>query len=73
MLVLTEDMVREHSTDAARRYVLVTRERMRAEVVRDGVEVVTHRRSYRRLEQSITSAALAQVWPHADIEAALAD
>ena len=72
MLVLTDDMVQQHSTDAARRYVLVTRERMRAELARDGIEV-TRRRSYRRLEQTITPSALAQVWPHADIEAALAD
>jgi hypothetical protein len=60
--------VRERSTVAAREYVLAARARLRMEEQRYG----TSRRSSQQLERSISPAELAKMWPHADIDAALA-
>ena len=66
MLVLDRSELTRHSTEAARAYVLATRARLRAERARNG-EAARDRRSYQRLERSISAAALAQVWPHAEL------
>jgi hypothetical protein len=72
MMVLHDQDVIRHSTAAARQYVLSTRDRLRAEVERDG-ELARHRRSYKRLQESITAEQLVHTWPRADLEAALVD
>jgi hypothetical protein len=72
MDVLINGQVRGRSTEAARAYVLLTRDRMQAERARVGERVV-EQRSFQRLVQSISSEALASTWPDADLEAALAE
>jgi hypothetical protein len=72
MMVLHDQEVIRRSTEAARQYVLSTRDRLRAEVARDG-DLARNRRSYLRLQESITAEQLAHTWPRADVEAALAE
>jgi hypothetical protein len=72
MMVLQDQDVTRRSTEAARQYVLSTRDRLRAEVERDG-DHARQRRSFKRLQDSITAEQLAHTWPRADVEAALLD
>ena len=72
MLVLTNGTVRKRSTEAAREYVRVVRSRLQMEQARHGPDAVIYR-SYQDLERSITPEELRRLWPHADVEAALAD
>jgi hypothetical protein len=69
--VVTIDSVRERSTEAARDYVETVRARLRMEERRYGPSAAS-RRSLQQLERSITPDELRRLWPHADLEAALA-
>jgi hypothetical protein len=72
LVVLVVGKVEQSSTAAARSYVLVTRDRLRVEIERDGARA-RQRRSFQRLEHSISPQELAHMWPHADLQLALAD
>jgi hypothetical protein len=63
--------VRERSTEAARQYVLAARARLQMEQARYG-PAAAERRSNQQLEHSISPGELARMWPHADVDAALA-
>jgi hypothetical protein len=71
MGVTKVNSVRERSTEAARAYVLTARARLRMEQARYG-PAAGSRRSCQQLERSISAEELARMWPHADVEAALA-
>jgi hypothetical protein len=71
MAVREVSSIRERSTEAAREYVLTARARLEMEHHRYGPEAAT-RRSNQQLERSIAPEELARMWPHADIDAALA-
>lgn len=60
------------STDAARDYVLATRNRLRVEVEHQGADARA-RRSYQALERSISADELGRLWPHANLEVALGE
>jgi hypothetical protein len=64
--------VRQRSTQAARSYVLATRQRMGAELGRSGAQA-RESRNYQQLERSITPEALARTWPQADLDEVLAE
>lgn len=70
VLVITE--LQRRSTEAARDYVQATRDRLGAELAREGPDA-RRRRSFQELEATITAVQLARVWPHADLEVALAE
>jgi hypothetical protein len=69
--VVTPATVQTSSTDAAREYVRTVQTKLAAEVQRYGDRATT-RPSYVRLLRSITPEALQEMWPHADVHAALA-
>jgi hypothetical protein len=64
--------VEQRSTEAARAYVLVARDRIRAEIARHGARAL-ERPSCQRLQRSIAAEELQRTWPLADLQAALAD
>ena len=72
MIPLMNGEIRERSTEAARDFVLVTRDRLNAEVAREGEQATSHR-SYQRLQQAISQDELSRTWPHADLTLVLAD
>ena len=72
MLVLGTSELQQHSTEAARAYVLSTRDLLRAERAREG-QAALQRRSYRSLQASLAPEQLSRTWPHADLERALAE
>ena len=70
MIVTTNGTVRERSTEAAREFVCLTRDRMLLEVQRHGNDVIVSR-SYGYLVRSIEPDELLRTWPQADVERAL--
>ena len=70
MVVTVNGTVRERSTEAAREFVRLTRDRMRLEVQRHGEDVVSSR-SYRYLLRSIEPEELLRMWPQADVDRVL--
>jgi hypothetical protein len=72
MNVLINGDVRRHSTQAARAYVLATRQRMQVELDRNGEKVRTTR-NFQQLEHSITAGELVRTWSHADLDEVLAE
>jgi hypothetical protein len=72
IVTLIDGDVRERSTDAARDYVLATRNRLQAELESYGPQVRA-RRSYQHLEHSISEGELARMWPHADLTLVLTE
>jgi hypothetical protein len=72
MIPLINGEIRERSTEAARDFVLATRDRLHAEVAREGDEAASHR-SFQRLQHAISDDELLRTWPHADLTIVLAD
>jgi hypothetical protein len=72
IVTLVNGDVRERSTEAARDYVLATRNRLQAELESYGPRV-RDRRSHQLLEHSISQGELARLWPHADLTLVLAE
>jgi hypothetical protein len=72
MNVLVEGEVGRRSTEAARAYVVATRDRLRAELQRGG-DKVRLTRNYQLLERSIAREVLARTWPQADLDESLAE
>jgi hypothetical protein len=64
--------VRRRSTEAARAYVLATRQRMGVQLERGGAGT-RESRNFQQLERSISREALARTWPQADLDEALAE
>jgi hypothetical protein len=71
-VLVPTDEVRQRSTAAARDYVRVVVERLQMEIKRHGDHVLDSR-SCQALERSISPAELARMWPHADVDEALAE
>lgn len=72
MILLVNGDLAERSTEAARDFVLVTRDRLGAEVAREGEQAAGHR-SFQRMQHAISPDELLRTWPHADLTIALAD
>lgn len=72
MIVLVNGDLGERSTEAARGFVLVIRDRLDAEVARVGEQAVEHR-SFQRLQHTISPGELLRTWPNADLAIVLAD
>lgn len=72
MIHLVNGNLVERSTEAARNFVLVTRDRLDAEVAREGDQAAEHR-SFQRLQHAISPDELLRTWPNADLTLVLAD
>jgi hypothetical protein len=72
MNVLVNGDVRHRSTEAARSFVLATRQRMQAELDRGG-EKARATRYFQQLEHAITADELGRTWSQADLAEALAE
>jgi hypothetical protein len=71
MGVRTVSDVQLRSTEAARQYVLTARARLQMEERRYGPGAES-RRSHQQLQRSLSPEELRKMWPHADVDQALA-